>query len=151
MTTHSWLAHIISCLIVAAFMAFVVRAVGLTSEDWAEQRAEQLVARWETEYAEHDLHTRTPIHLGFSRAFSKHFTKASGKAEINFQTGRVSVSVDGLEPLSDGSVYEAWLIHNGRGVHNTAAIDTGEDGDHILNLGTLALMGHSLPQCRWRS
>lgn len=111
------------------------------TEDWAAKRAERLVARWETEYAEQGLYTKTPIHLGFSRAFSPHFTKARGKAEINFQAGQVNVSVDGLDPLADGSAYEVWLVENGLGPDNTAAIDLGEDGDRILNLGALPATG----------
>src|SRR5262245_32624814 len=52
----------------------------------ATEFAEQLIARWVAEYGERDLYTRTPIPLSFSRAFSKQFTKARGKVEINFQT-----------------------------------------------------------------
>src|SRR5262249_44855061 len=73
---------------------------------------EQLFARWAAEYRERELYTKTPIPLNFSRAFSKHFTKARGKLEIDFSTARVAVSVDGLSELSDGSTYEVWLVEN---------------------------------------
>ncbi|MGQ0735805.1 MAG: hypothetical protein ACT4QD_19390 [Acidobacteriota bacterium] len=59
------------------------------TDDEAEQRADELVARWEADYAEQDLYTNTPIELAFSRAFSKQFTQARGSVELNFQTGQV--------------------------------------------------------------
>ncbi|MCH7726735.1 MAG: hypothetical protein IH991_09680, partial [Planctomycetes bacterium] len=111
------------------------------AEDLAAQRAEQLFDRWAADYAKHDIYTRTPIDLGFSRAFSKHFTKARGRVEINFQTAQVSVSVDGLDTLPDGSAYEVWLLENVPGPDNSAAIDLGKHGDRIINLGALPANG----------
>src|SRR5262249_40596156 len=73
--------------------------------------------------------------------FSGHFTKAKGKAEVNFATGQVKVSVDQLDGAAAGSVYHMWLVENGSGPNNTAAIDLGEDGDRILDLGELASSG----------
>src|SRR5262245_55503991 len=73
------------------------QAEGL-AEDRVSQLAEQLLAKWVAEYGERDLYTKTPIPLNSSRAFSKHFTQARGKVDINFQAARVSVSVNGLEP-----------------------------------------------------
>jgi len=141
---HARLLAAISLVLVVAFAALSVftRMSGpreSQTEDWAAQRAGQLVAQWEAEYAEQDLYTKTPIHLGFSRAFSEHFTEARGTGEINFQTGRVAVSVDGLDPR--GSAYEVWLVENVSGLRNTAAIDLGRDGDRILNLGALPADG----------
>jgi len=95
----------------------------------------------ETEYAEQDAYTKTPIRLAYSRAFSKHFTKASGNVEINFETGRVEVSVTGLEPNPAGAAYEVWLVQDVSGPGNTAAIDLGSGGDRILSLGVLPRSG----------
>jgi hypothetical protein len=60
--------------------------------------AEQLAARWAAEYAGLDLSARTPIHLGYSHAFSKHYTEASGTV-LNFDTGHVTVAVNDRGPL----------------------------------------------------
>jgi len=72
--------------------------------------AERLAARWAAEYAERDLSARTPIHLGFSRAFSKHFTKASAMVLLDFEAGRVTVAVKELGPLPENATYELWLV-----------------------------------------
>ncbi|MGQ0735804.1 MAG: hypothetical protein ACT4QD_19385, partial [Acidobacteriota bacterium] len=47
----------------------------------------------------------------------------------------------GLDPLKAGSAYEVWLIDQVPGVHNTVAIDLGDHGDRILNLGALPANG----------
>jgi mono/diheme cytochrome c family protein len=107
----------------------------------AEPRAEQLVAGWESEYRDQHLYTRTPISLIYSRALSTRFTQARGKAEINFETGRVTVAVKGLDPLPAGAGYEVWLVDQVPGAHNTAAVDQGPDGDRILRLGALPATG----------
>ena len=106
--------------------------------------ADALVARWGADYAEHDLDTRTPIHLGFARAFSRHFTKASGTAELNFRTGQVTVAVAHLDPLPSGSAYEVWLVTQVEGPGNTARVDLGPAGDKILSLGALSAEGSLL-------
>lgn len=110
-------------------------------EAWAAESASRLVAWIETEYASEDAYTKTPIRLGYSRAFSKHFTKANGKVEINFETGRITVSVEGLDPNPKDTVYEVWFVEDGARPSNTAAIDFGTDGDRILRVGTLPESG----------
>src|SRR4029453_13789318 len=102
-----------------------------STEDSTSQRAKRLFARWEAEYTEQNLYTKTPIPMDFSRAFSARFTKARGQAEINFQSGQISVSVANLDPLPEGASYEFWLVDQVAGEHNSAALDLGEDGDQI--------------------
>lgn len=111
------------------------------TEDELDEQADALGARWERDYAEQGLYTRTAIELRFSRAFSKQFTEARGTVELSFQTGRVSVSVDGLDLVQKDSAYEVWLIDQVPGPQNTAAIDLGAGGDRILNLGALRANG----------
>ena len=101
------------------------------------QSEEPLFTRWAADYAKHDTYTKTPIHLGFSRALSKRFTKAVGRVEINFETGQVTVAVENLDAPPEGSVYEVWLVENIPGLRNSAAIDLGDDGDQIIKLGVL--------------
>lgn len=103
----------------------------------APRTADALFADWADEYAEQGLVTKTPIALRFSRAFSKHFTNAQGNVRLNFESSQVAVSIEGLEPLAAGARYELWLIDQVPGEANTAAIDLGDDGDRILNLGPL--------------
>lgn len=154
MRKHAKDLGIVSLLLIGAFMTQAVftrtpneRTAQTTIEresdeaDWAAQQAERLVAQWQADYAEKSLYTKTPIHLGFSRAFSQHFTKARGNVEINFPLGQVTVSVDDLDPPADGSAYEVWLIEHVPGVHNTGAIDLGDHGDRIISLGPLPASG----------
>jgi hypothetical protein len=103
--------------------------------------AERLAARWAAEYAERDLSAGTPIHLGFSRAFSKRFTKASGTVLLDFDAGRVTVAVKDLGPLPENAAYELWLVEQTPGDTNTAALDLGPGGDRILSLGSLPPSG----------
>ncbi len=105
--------------------------------DWTAHGVDPLFTRWAADYAKHDTYTRTPIHLGFSRALSKRFTKAVGRVEINFETGQVTVAVENLDAPPEGSVHEVWLVDNIPGLHNSAAIDLGDGGDRIIKLGEL--------------
>jgi cytochrome c peroxidase len=107
---------------------------------WSSERGERLASWIRTEYDAQSAFTRTPIPLAFSRAFSKRFTEAKGKVEINFETGRVAVSVENLEP-GPGAIHEVWLVENSPGPNNTAAIDAGRDGDHIWKIGRLPASG----------
>jgi cytochrome c peroxidase len=109
--------------------------------DRTTQSVDPLFTRWAADYAKRETYTRTPIHLAFSRALSKRFTKAVGRVEINFETGQVTVAVENLDAPPDGSVYEVWLLENVPGVHNSAAIDLGKDGDRIMILGALPADG----------
>jgi len=102
---------------------------------------EQLLKQWERDYALYDTYSRTPIRLAYSKGISKRFTKALGRAEINFETGEVNINIQGLEPLPDGFIYEAWLVDHIPGEGNSVALDLGDDGDRFINLGTLPLGG----------
>lgn len=146
MRTSSNRAGFVSLLLAGALAAQALVALiswrrAAHTEDPVGRQADQLAARWELEYVQEELVTKTPIKLGFSKALSKRFTRAQGQAEMNFRTGRVAVSIDGLDPLFDGSVYEMWLVDNVPGSRRTIAIDLGEGGDRILNLGNLSATG----------
>jgi hypothetical protein len=105
------------------------------------QSVQRLAAKRESDHEARDLIARVPISMGFSEAFSKRFTKASGTAEIDFRDGRIAVSVSQMDPLPPRSVYEIWLVENSSLPGNTAAIDSGPTGGRILNLGILSSNG----------
>jgi hypothetical protein len=111
------------------------------ADPWSIRQGEKLQSWIETEYESQHLYSQTPIPLTFSRAFSEHFTRASGKVQINFGTGSIQVSVNGLDPNPAGSAYQLWFVEDVPGPNNTAAIDLESNGDHILNLGTLPESG----------
>ena len=58
-----------------------------SADPWSIRQGEKLQSWIETEYESQHLYSQTPIPLAFSRAFSEHFTRASGKVQINFETG----------------------------------------------------------------
>ena len=49
--------------------------------------------------------------------------------------------MNGLDPNPAGSAYQLWFVEDVPGPDNTAAIDLGSNGDHIMNLGTLPESG----------
>jgi len=102
---------------------------------------DQLFTRWAAGYAKYDLYTKTPIRLGYIKGLSKRFTKALGRAEINFKTGKVTVNVKGLDALPERYEYQVWLVDHKPGEHNSVALDLGEGGDVIMNLGALPRTG----------
>ena len=75
--------------------------------------------------------------MSYVKGLSTKFTKASGKTVIDFETGHVSVRVDGLPTLEDNSRYEILLVDNKAGPGNSAALDTGPNGDEVISLGLL--------------
>lgn len=82
-----------------------------------------------------------PVRLAYIKGLSKRFTKALGRAEVDYEAGTVAVAVTGLDSLPPGSKYEVWLIEHGAGAANSVALDLGQDGDKILSLGTFPLQG----------
>ena len=102
---------------------------------------DQLLAQWATDYAAYDNGNTIPLHLGYIKGLSPRFTEALGNAEINFGTGAVAINISGLEPPPEGFVYEAWLVDHIPGPQNSVALDLGDGGDRIINLGTLPAGG----------
>ncbi|MBI4482001.1 MAG: hypothetical protein HY652_03825 [Acidobacteria bacterium] len=59
-----------------------------------------------------DPRTNTPIRLGYVKGLSQRFTTATGTARLNFVSGEVRVTVEGLDPLPPGSAHEVWLLEH---------------------------------------
>lgn len=149
---HFWTAVVIlvgAAIVVDAIVTFRLgawrRAAPVASDEEisiaARPPLDPMFVRWANEYTEQDMEAKTPIPLNFSRAFSSQFTKARGKAELDFRAGRISVEVDGLDEPADGAHYEVWLVDHVESANNTAAIELGEKGDRILNLGAISITG----------
>ena len=102
---------------------------------------DQLFTQWAAHYANYDPYTQTPIRLGYIKGLSRRFTKALGRAEINFKTGEVTVNLNGLASLPEGQEYQVWLVDHIPGEHNSVALDLGKGGDRIINLGSLPTTG----------
>ena len=132
-------------LALSTFMLISAYLDGQTSVQPGERLSgQQLLTQWERDYALYDTYSRTPIRLAYIKGLSKRFTKALGRADINFETGEVTLNIGGLEPLPDGFIYEAWLVNHVPGDGNSVALDLGAYGDRFINLGTLPLGGSTV-------
>ena len=84
---------------------------------------------------------RIPIHLDYVKGLSGRFTSAAGRADLNFASGEIAVTVKGLDALPEGSAYEAWVVEHGPGSASSVGLDLDEGEDRIVNLGTLPAAG----------
>jgi len=98
-------------------------------------------ANWPTHYEELGGDRNYVVPMSFFKGFSEAFTEAKGKAVIDFEAGWVSAEVKGLPILEDGFGYEVLLVDNRAGPGNSVALDTGPNGDDIINLGPLDVQG----------
>ncbi len=126
-------------LLIAAVLAGLLPAAEVGSSAAQRQAATEMLLESARDYARYGVYTRTPIRLGYLKAFSHRFTEAAGRIDINFETGQVRAPAAGLSPGGD---CEVWLIENVPGPHNSAAIDFGAEGDRIIRLGALPPSGY---------
>ena len=98
-------------------------------------------ADWPALYQQQGGDKNYVVGLSYFKGLSDRFTRASGKAVVNFETGQVSVVAKDLPSLEDGSRYEVLLVDNRSGPGNNVALDTGPDGDDIISLGLLDVLG----------
>src|SRR5262245_53831458 len=75
------------------------------------------------------------VRLGWSKAFSNEFTRATGRATIDPERGTLRVEVAGLE---DPKSHEVWLVDDVPGPGKSARPETG---DRTLKAGTLVARG----------
>ncbi len=75
------------------------------------------------------------VRLGWSKAFSTEFTRATGRATIDPERGTLRVEVAGLE---DPKAHEVWLVDDVPGPGKSARPETG---DRTLKAGTLVARG----------
>ena len=95
-------------------------------------------ADWPALYEEGGGDSAYRIPLSFVRGLVSEHTTAKGEVVVDFNEGRVSVSVEGLPSLSEGAAYEVLLVDNLPGPGNSAALDETDD---VIVLGTLAADG----------
>ena len=100
-------------------------------------------ADWPALYEEGGGDSAYRIPLSFVRGLVAEHTTAQGEVVIDFDEGGVSVTVEGLPPLSEGARYEVLLVDNLPGPGNSAVLDETDD---VIVLGTLSADGgrHSL-------
>ncbi len=96
---------------------------------------------WPTLYEELGGDNNYVVPLSYIKGLSTRFTEASGKTVVTFETGQVTVSVEGLPALEDSSAYELLLVDNKASPENSAALDTGPNGDEVISLGLLDVQG----------
>ncbi|HKB14530.1 MAG TPA: hypothetical protein VKF62_00610, partial [Planctomycetota bacterium] len=75
------------------------------------------------------------VRLGWSKAYSMEFSRASGRATLDPERGTVRVEVAGLQ---DPRAHEVWLVDDVPGPGRSARPETG---DRILKAGVLVARG----------
>lgn len=85
------------------------------------------IARHEKNGGDHNV----VVNLGWSKSYSKKFTRARGRAKLDLTKGDVTIEVQGLD---DQAISNVWLIDNQPGPGHSAAPDPA---DHLLWIGTL--------------
>jgi len=96
-------------------------------------RVEKAYRTWKERHPEESRGERLLLRLGWSKAYSSAFTRATGKAAIDLAAGSVRVEVRGLDRPE---AHEVWLVQNEPGPGRSAA---PEAGDRMLRAGTLSL------------
>jgi len=88
-------------------------------------------AKWVRQHEQKGGDENVSLALGWSKAFSKEFTRARGRINLNLIKGSVSVRVLGIE---NQDVTDVWLVDNQPGPGRSA---NPEHGDKLLWVGTL--------------
>ncbi len=143
--TAGLIGVLIPLLVVTLVWGFGLAQFGQGTSEEAKSYELRLAnfANWPTLYEEQGGDRNHVVPLSFFKGFSEGYTEAKGRAVIDYEVGRVSVEVEGLPMLDDGFAYEVLLVDNKEGPGNSVALDTGPDGDDIINLGQLDVQGRS--------
>jgi hypothetical protein len=86
---------------------------------------------WRAQQLEYGSDRVLPVGLHWSKALSKEFTEASGRALFDLEDGRIEVEVLGFE---EGAELEAWLVAYRPGTDNSVSID---ERDRVVALGRM--------------
>jgi len=98
-------------------------------------RLEAAYAKWTARHEQNGGDHNVVVNLGWSKSYSKKFTRARGRAKLDLIKGHVTIEVQGLD---DQAISDVWLIDNQPGRGHSAAPDPA---DHLLWIGTLKRSG----------
>lgn len=98
-------------------------------------RLEAAYAKWIARHEKNGGDHNVVVNLGWSKSYSKKFTRARGRAKLDLIKGDVTIEVQGLD---DQAISDVWLIDNQPGPGHSAAPDPA---DHLLWIGTLKHSG----------
>ena len=134
-----FLGILTASLVVSLAWVLVPTFIGQGSDhpSAGEESRPAAFANWPTLYQELDGNRNYVVSLSYFKGLSEAFTDASGRAVVNFETGKVSVKIEKLPVLEDGSTYEVLLVDNQDGPGNSVALDGGPNGDDVISLGLL--------------
>ncbi|HET6202715.1 MAG TPA: hypothetical protein VFI25_07920 [Planctomycetota bacterium] len=138
-----WGRLVVGGLLVAApsaFLVFLLGSVGKPVEDpalaFAHLRSAPRVGAayesWKEARRTQGGERRLALRLGWSKAYSSAFTRATGDAAIDLDAGTIRVEVHDLE---NPEAHEVWLVENAPGPGRSAR---PEPGDRTLRAGALA-------------
>ena len=94
-------------------------------------RLEAAYAKWIARHEKNGGDHNVVVNLGWSKSYSKKFTRARGRAKLDLIKGDATIEVQGLD---DQAISDVWLIDNQPGPGHSAAPDPA---DHLLWIGTL--------------
>jgi len=98
-------------------------------------RLEAAYAKWIARHEKNGGDHNVVVNLGWSKSYSKKFTRARGRAKLDLIKGDVTIEVQGID---DQAISDVWLIDNQPGPGHSAAPDPA---DHLLWIGTLKHSG----------
>jgi len=98
-------------------------------------RLEAAYAKWIARHEQNGGDHNVVVNLGWSKSYSKKFTRARGRARLDLIKGHATIEVQGLD---DQATSDVWLIDNQPGPGHSAAPDPA---DHLLWIGTLKHSG----------
>jgi len=98
-------------------------------------KLEAAYAKWIALHEKNGGDHNVVVNLGWSKSYSKKFTRARGRAKLDLIKGDVAIEVQGLD---DQAISDVWLIDNQPGPGHSAAPDPA---DHLLWIGTLKHSG----------
>ncbi len=98
---------------------------------------ENAYRKWVSKHEQTAGDGNVTLALGWSKAFSKDFTRARGKITLDLIKGQVSAHVVGLK---NQDVTDVWLVDNQPGKGRSAK---PEPGDRLLWVGTLEHDGNN--------
>ncbi len=98
-------------------------------------RLEAAYAKWTARHDQNGGDHNVVVKLGWSKSYSKKFTRARGRAKLDLIKGDVTIEVQGFDGQA---ISDVWLIDNQPGPGHSAAPDPA---DHLLWIGTLKHSG----------
>ncbi|MEE8142224.1 MAG: hypothetical protein V3T77_03920, partial [Planctomycetota bacterium] len=109
--------------------------------NFSDRRLQTRFQAWRTAHENNRGDHNVVVGLGWSKGLSHEFSRATGKAQLDFIDGDVTVTVRGLE---DPEICDVWLVDNLPGAGRSVQ---PEEGDTLLRVGTLEPAG-SVAKCR---